>query len=71
MFKCSTPSQYFQVKPASFFHLLRVIPAEAAPERPKSNFCGGKPAGGASPSPTAQSAVKRRCLRFADSGVHT
>ena len=47
MFKCNTPSQYFQVKPASFFHLLRVIPAEAAPERPKSNFCGGKPAGGA------------------------
>ena len=31
MFKCSTLSQYFQVKPAFFSHIFCILPAEAAP----------------------------------------
>ncbi len=52
MFKCNTPSQYFQVKPASFFHLLRVIPAELRLNA-QNLILRGKPAGG-KPSPTAK-----------------
>ena len=40
MFKCSTLSQYFQVKPAFFSRLFHVLPAEARLSAQNLSFCG-------------------------------
>ena len=51
MFKCSTLSQYFQVKPAFFSRLFHVLPAEARLSAQNLSFCGENRREGASAVP--------------------